>query len=138
MKNFKGMDVIIRGVQSEKHELPKEDLIKVILEKGTDRYAVSSDNEIKVNDKPIDLFGYACRIEGDNICLPVLEGFHKWKPMSLESPQRKADIWLVYDANKLENVEYNHSYYNVKAKDGYSFKDQNNKLDALLAVIVID
>lgn len=136
--NFHGKDVVIRGVQSEKHSISKEELVNRIQQMGTDRYDISSENEVKVNDRPIDFFGYRCKIEGKNICLPVLEGFHKWKPMSLEIPQRRADIWMVYDTNKLENVEYNHHHYKVKAKDGYLFKDKNDKSDALLGIIVIN
>jgi hypothetical protein len=58
--------------------------------------------------------------------------------MSLERPQLRVDIWMIYDANQLENVEYNHSYYNVKARDGYLFKNPNSKPDALLGVFVIN
>lgn len=70
--------------------------------------------------------------------LSILEGFHKWKPRCLEKPQTRADIWMIYDTTKLENIEYNHSYYNVKASDGYVFKDKSNAVDSLLGILVID
>jgi hypothetical protein len=137
ISKFANQSVVIRGIQSEKHEFPKEQLIRQIIDTGSDRYAQENKNEIKVNDRPIDLFGYAC-IAKSPITLSVLEGFHKWKPMCLERPKRKVDIWMLYDANQLENVEYNHSYYNVKARDGYLFKNPDNKSGALLGIIVID
>ena len=134
---FANQKVVIRGIQSGKHELPKEQLVQQIIDTGSDRYAQESKNEVKVNDRPIDLFGYAC-IAKSPMTLSVLEGFHKWKPMSLERPQRKADIWMIYDSGQLENIEYNHGYYGVKARDGYLFKNPDNKPGALLGVLVID
>ncbi|HUC96378.1 MAG TPA: hypothetical protein VMR16_01805 [Candidatus Saccharimonadales bacterium] len=134
---FANRKVVIRGIQSEKHDLPKEQLVQKIIATGSDRYGSASKYEVKVNDRPIDLFGFAC-VAKSPMTLSVLEGFHKWKPMSLERPQLRADIWMVYDAMQLENVEYNHGYYKVKAKDGYIFKNPNRKQDALLGVFVID
>jgi len=134
---FANRSVVIRGIQSEKHKFPKYQLVQQIIDTGSDRYARQSKNEVKVNDRPIDLFGYAC-VAKSPMTLSVLEGFHRWKPMCLERPQRKVDIWMVYDAEQLENVEYNHGYYGVKARDGYLFKNQNKKPDALLGVLVID
>lgn len=134
---FANQKVVLRGIQSEKHDLPKNQLVQQIVSTGTDRYGTESKNEIKVSDRPIDLFGFAC-VAKNPMTLSVLEGFHKWKPKSLERPQLKADIWMVYDADQLENVEYNHGYYGVKARDGYLFKNPNNKPGALLGVLVID
>ena len=135
---FYNRNVVIRGVQSEKHQVSKENLVNKILESGSDRYEEKSKHEVKSSDKPIDLFGLACIIANIPITLPILEGFHRWKPMSLEKPQLRADIWLIYEADKLENIEYNHSNYNVKARDGYIFKDAANKPDAMIGIIVID
>jgi hypothetical protein len=137
INKFADQKIVIRGIQSEKHDIPKDKLVQLILDTGTDRHGAKSDHAIKVNDRPIDLFGFGCKAHGP-LTLSVLEGFHKWKPMSLERPQLRVDIWMIYDANQLENVEYNHSYYNVKARDGYLFKNPNSKPDALLGVFVIN
>ncbi len=134
---FANKKVVIRGIQSEKHDISKEKLIQTIVDTGSDRYALENKNEIKVNDRTIDLFGYGC-VAKRPMTLSVLEGFHKWKPMCLERPQKKVDIWMIYDANQLNNIEYNHSYYHVKANDGYTFKDPANKLKSLLGILVID
>lgn len=136
-KNFKNKKVVIRGIQSKKHTLPKEKLIQQIVETGSDRYASISKHEVKVSKDRIDLFGYGCIIKKSPIVLSTLEGFHKWKPKSLERPQLKLDIWMIYDASQLENIEYFHSQYGVKAKDGYIFKNPKDKTSALLGLIVI-
>ena len=117
--------------------MPKDELVKKIIAFGSDRFEAKNDNAISVNDKYIDLFGLACKVEGP-ISISILNGFHVWRPMSLETPQRKVDIWTVYDAGQLENVKYFHSHYTVKAKDGYIFKNPERKTDALLGVLVID
>ncbi|MCX6728387.1 MAG: hypothetical protein NTV39_01295 [Candidatus Saccharibacteria bacterium] len=134
---FENQKIVLRGIQSEKHDLTKAQLIELILDIGIDRSDLDNKNQVNVADRPIDLFGFACKVSGP-MSLTVLEGFHKWKPMSLERPQLRADVWMVYDADQLENVEYNHGYYNVKARDGYLFKNPDNKPGALLGVLVID
>ncbi|MEI6850690.1 MAG: hypothetical protein WCK26_01855 [Candidatus Saccharibacteria bacterium] len=135
--NFSGKDVVLRAIQSEKHDLPKDKIIELIINTGSDRYESKSTNEVKVNNIHIDLFGMACKIK-DSISIKILEGFHKWKPKCLERPQLKLDIWMIYDANSLNNIEYLHSYYHVKARDGYTFKDPKHKVDALIGVLIID
>lgn len=137
VNKFEGKKVVIRGIQSKKHTLPKEKLIQQIVQTGSDRYASTGKHEVRVSKDPIDLFGYGCIIKKSPIVLPTLEGFHKWKPKSLERPQLKLDIWMIYDASQLENIEYFHSYYGVKAKDGYIFKNPKDKTSALLGVVVI-
>lgn len=137
VSHFKDKTIVIRGIQSEKHTMSKDQLVQHIIDTGSDRYETDSTNAVEVSDKPIDLFGYACTVKHTPIVLPILEGFHKWKPKSLERPQRKVDIWVIYDAKKLKNVEYLHGQYGVRAKDGYVFKDQSNKPGALLGVILI-
>lgn len=135
--NFSNQDVVLRAIQSEKHDLSKSELIEKILDLGSDRFNVNDRNEVKVNDRPIDFYGMRCKIEG-SITLPNLEGFHKWKPKCLERPQRRADIWMIYDPKQLENVEYMHAMYHVPCRDGYLFKDIDKKPDALLGLLVID
>jgi len=136
--NFYDKEVVLRGIQSEKHNIPKQEIIDHILETGSDKYETNSSQGVNVSDKQIDLFGYSCKINESSITLNTLEGFHKWKPKSLERPQLKVDIWMIYDANQLNNIEYIHSHYNVKASDGYTFKNPNDKQAALIGIIVID
>jgi len=136
--NFAGRDLVLRGIQSEKHASAKSELADLIVRDGSDHYdSAGSPHSVDVNDRPIDLFGLACRVGGP-MSLPILEGFHKWKPKSLERPQLRVDIWLVYDAAALTNVEYAHGHYGVIAKDGYLFNDAAHPERALLGLIEID
>ena len=137
INNFRNQSVVLRGIQSEKHDLPKEQLIQQIISTGSDHHDSDNSNDVKVSDKQIDLFGLTCKISG-SITLPILEGFHKWKPKSLEQPQRRVDIWMIYDITQLENIEYTHGFYGVKTRDGYVFKYPENQKNALLGILVID
>lgn len=137
IENFADKNIVLRGIQSKKHDLPKDQLVRQIQETGFDRTGSDDINAVKVNNRHIDIFGLACVVKRP-ITLPILEGFHKWKPKSLERPQTQVDIWMVYDATKLSNVEYFHSHYKVMAHDGYVFKDPTNKPDFLLGILVID
>lgn len=137
IENFADKNIVLRGIQSKQHSLPKDQLINQILKTGSDRNDSDSINEVKVNDRHIDTFGLACVVKSP-ITLPILEGFHKFKPKSLERPQLQLDIWMIYDAKKLTNVEYFHGHYKVMASDGYVFKDPANKPDSLLGILVID
>ena len=138
IENFSNKNVVIRGIQSEKHDISKQELIDHIYKTGSDKYEISNSNEVNVSSKRIDLFGYSCKISSSPITLSTLEGFHKWKPKSLERPQLKVDIWMVYDASQLNNIEYHHSHYNVKADDGYTFQNPKDKQAALIGIIVIE
>ena len=138
LANFAGKNIVLRGIQSQKHSVPKDELINQILQSGTDRLDSNSDCAVEVNDKLIDLFGYACKVDKSPFVLPVLEGFHKWKPKSLERPQTRVDIWMIYDAKQLENIEYFHKTYKVKVNDGYRFINPSNKTQTLIGLVVVE
>ena len=78
INKFNGQNVVLRGIQLEKHDLPKEQFIQHIVGTGTDRYSIESKNEVNVADRYIDLFGFAC-VAKSPMTLSVLEGFHKWQ-----------------------------------------------------------
>jgi len=135
--NFADQNVILRGIQSGKHNIPRNELIQKIIDTGTDIYKTDNNTACNMSDRQIDMFGMACKITPP-ITLKVLEGFHKFKPKSLEHPQYPIDIWMVYDPEQLENIEYIHNRYHVKVSDGYIFKNQDDKTSALLAVFVMN
>ena len=134
--NFAGKSVVLRGIQSGKHALRKDKLIELIRRTGTDKYEVSSNNSVDVIGERVDLFGMSCTIEG-SVALEILKGFHVYKPKSLERPQQRVDIWLIYDTSRLTNVEYFHRIYGVRANDGYVFKNPYDKAGGLLGMIII-
>ncbi len=135
--NFADKEIILRCVQSGKHK-SKQELIDHIINSGSDYYETDSDKAANMTDRKIDLYGYACTVGKTDIGFHMLEGFHLLKPKCLEKPQYSVDIWMIYDPEQLENVEYLHRRYNVIARDGYIFKDDGNKQKALIGLMIIN
>ena len=118
-------NLIIRGIQSGKHDLSKEDLLQVIINNGREYENTAELNTI-----------FAAPYESMDTIQHILEGFHKYKPKSEERPQYPVDIWLIFDARAYENVEYLHPRHNVLARDKWKRVDSNN--NGLIGLIVIN
>lgn len=140
IKNFGGKKVILRAVSSEAHDKSQSELVEVIKNTGSDRYDPirKGDRYDNVHDKQIDLFGQTKIIQRDkNLSIFILKGFHVYGQKFHNKPSNKMDIWMVYDRTKLKYVTHFYEKYMVMKRDGYIFKDQNNKAGALLGIIVI-
>lgn len=136
--NFNGQKIVLRAVSSSAHERSKTQLIADILKNGTDRYDPNraGDRYENVDKKHIDFFGRVCVVRpGKYLSLFILKGFHIWVPK--DHKHSKMDIWLVYDRNKLKSVMHMYEKYMIRKRDGYVFKDPEDKAGALLGVIEI-
>ena len=78
---------------------------------------------------------YAAPFEA-GITKKILEGFHKYKPKCEERPQYPVDIWMIYDKDSFDNIEYMHPRLKVMAKDKWKQKKANNK--SLLKLIIVN
>lgn len=140
IKNFDGKKVILRAVSSQAHDKSQAELVEVIKKLGFDRYDPirKGDRYDNVHDKKIDLFGQTKVIEsGKDLSIFILKGFHIYGQKFHNKPSNKMDIWMVYDRSKLKYVTHFYEKYMVMKRDGYIFKDQINKPDALLGILVI-
>jgi len=72
--NFHNQDVVIRGIQSGKHNLVKDKLIELITKTGSDYNSLDNSNKVTVRDKRIDLFGLSCKVAAP-ITISILEVF---------------------------------------------------------------
>lgn len=141
VKNFDGQKVILRAVSSEAHDKSQSELVDVIKKLGTDRYdpVKKGDRYDNVQDKQIDLFGQTKEIKpGKNLSIFLLKGFHIYGQKFHKKPSNKMDIWMVYDRSKLKYVTHFYEKYMVMKRDGYIFKNPNNKAGALLGILVIN
>ena len=137
-EHYLGNEIIVRAVQSGKHEKSRQELIEYILRHGDDRHQKASESAANASDDAIDLHGYQCTVNQEPISHFILQGFHIFKPKALERPQHRADLWLIYDSGQLQNVPYMHTRHNVIAKDGFRYKHPDKKPSALLGMIVIN
>lgn len=119
------LGLLVRGVQSQKHEITKDLLKERILENG-----------IELEDTERHDMIFATPYSGESTILQILEGFHKYKPKCEERPQYIVDIWMIFDLDTYDNIEYLHPRHNVIARD--KWKRKNSKDSGLVGVVVID
>lgn len=117
--------LLIRGIQTGHHAVGKDALIARILETGT---------EIENSEGPTTIF--AAPYESERTILHTLEAFHKYRPKCDEKPQHIIDIWMLFDMDAYDNVEYLHPRHNVLARD--KWKRKNTAEPGLVAVITIN
>jgi hypothetical protein len=111
-ENIDKKQFIIRGLQSSRHnKLKRDELVDLIKLQGSDMYASTHEsNSI-----------FAARYE-KGVILKILEGFHKYKPKSEERPQYPVDIWIMYNEDFYQNIEYLHPRHSVPARDKWKLK----------------
>lgn len=108
-------DTLIRGIQSGKYDLNRDDLIDRIARSGSDAYSeIDNGREIL----------FAAPYSGKQTLDTILSGFHEFKPKCEERPQYPVDIWMVFDQNAFENIKYVHPRHNVIANDKWQIKDR--------------
>lgn len=139
--NFNNQKIVLRAISSANHVITKEKLIEIIKNSGTDRYdpALSGDRYENIGNKSIDFFGRTLEVKPNKkMSIFVLKGFHIYGAQFHKRESEKMDIWLVYDRTKLKSVLHYYERNKGGKRDGYIFKNQADKLLALLGVIVIE
>ncbi|MBN2368256.1 hypothetical protein JXC34_04505 [Candidatus Woesearchaeota archaeon] len=140
-KHFLNKNIAIRTLGSQEHnDKSADDLIEIIKKNCHDRYDPKrkGDRYENIENKHIEFFALPFKIKkkGEYIRW-LIEPFYYWPIQDRNYPVR-VDILIVYDLSKLEVVE--HQYKGREGeikKDGFVFKDEKNKKDALLAIIKI-
>lgn len=120
---FSMENTLVRGVQSGNHDIDRDELINQIMKDGSDSYGNNDAHEI-----------YAATYT-DTAVNTILSGFHVFKPKCEERPQHRVDIWLVFDNDAFNNIEYIHSRHNTVAKDKWQLKyPAHNGLKGILVI----
>lgn len=141
VQNFANKRIVLRAISSEEHTISQSELIKKIETLGFDRYDPdrTGDRYKNIASKKIDFFGRNCIVkEGKRLSLPLLEGFHIYGAKFHQKPSSKMDIWLVYDRDKLKVVMHQYAEQPNIKRDGYIFKNPDDKPAALLGVLRIN
>ena len=137
-KHHKGKKIGLRMLGSINHENKTVDeLIEIIRQLGYDRYDPNrKDNNYENFDgKKIDLFmleiqvGKEKGIDGEEQIMHALHSFYVYP----EKPVR-VDIGIVYD---LESFEHTNVVFAGKEEICHTFKDQNNRREAVLEILKI-
>lgn len=133
-KHFMGKKIAIRCLSSDEHDKSTDDLIKIIKKLGVDKYDPSrkGDRYENVDNKHIDIFALDFLVNSKDIMKIFIESFYVYpkKPIRI-------DIAIIYDAAKLKRVLHRYEGRIDIKRDGFVFKDPENKKDALLGIIKI-
>lgn len=115
-------DTLVRGLQSGKHtRVDRIQLVSLIAKNG--------------RDHPEDEVHSAEYTPGSTI-LSILNGFHAWKPKCEEIPHYPVDIWMIFDRNAFDTIEYLHPRHNILVKDRWRLKNPGN--NGLLGIVVVN
>lgn len=140
IKHFIGQDIVIRCISSREHPRKSvDDLIKLILSIGTDRYNPkrNGDRYENAENKQIDIFALDYKIKTNkHYLVNFLEPFYTW-PLGLGQKPIKIDLIIIYDRQKLKRVLHKYHGRDDVKRDGFVFKNPSNKLGALKGIIKI-
>ena len=140
-KYFLGKKVVIRVLGSEEHKGKSvNDLIRIIKKIGYDRYDPrrKGDRYKNIDNKHIDFFALKYEIKKyGKYFKDFIEPFYYLPIVDRQKPIR-VDIAIIYDPNQLEVVEHRYKEREKEIKrDGYVFKNPNNKHNSILGIIKI-
>lgn len=139
-KHFLGKEVVIRCIGSQDHpNLNLDKLTNTIVKTGTDKYdtgrmGVGYEEFVRKGIK-VDFYGEEVKIteDMDFMAQQIWEMHHS--AIGDRGYGVHVDLLLIYEESKLDMVMNLYSHH--PTSDGYTFKDQANKQEALLGIVKI-
>lgn len=139
-ENFEGQTVVVRGLSSNAHaDKSVDELIEIIKETGTDRYDPerAGDRYENIKGKHIDLFAFRRKVTPRmELFKDISWGFYHGAKAIHGEPIR-IDLLIIYDASQLKAVVHQYEGRDDIKRDGFVFKNPDDKKSALLALIKI-
>lgn len=142
-KHFTGQMVGLRALGSQEHPGKSiDDLVEIIKRDGTDRYDPErgGDRYDNAENKHIDLFLLRRKISARSKIFWQLAWSFYESPLKLRGRPVRVDILVIYDLTKLKAVRTMHAHegYPVTKRDGFVFKEPNEKNEAVFGIIKIE
>lgn len=141
LRRFADQAILVRGVQSGKKRavLSREDYLAKILETGTDKiFSKSDDDRSFLGESKADFHAGAYASFSKDDTVGEIFNLHIYKPGCDDRPQLPIDIFLIYDADDYDVVEYLHQRHKVLVRDAYKLKTGRDRAASLIGVIVIN
>ena len=142
-KHFMGRRIGLRLLGSMEHSKKSmNDMIRIIKKIGHDRYDSNriGDRYENIDNKKIDFFALDFKVgkkEEEVSVKYAIESFYYYPIFDRKIPIR-IDIAIVYDLSKLKVVKHRYKGREKELKkDGFVFKNPNNKPDSILGIIKI-
>lgn len=137
-EHFAGRKIVARGISADEHpDLSVDDLVKIILSTGTDRYdpGRAGDRYDNIDGKHIDLFGFRRTVTpGMKLFANLSWGFYH-SSIEIHGRPTRLDIVTIYDASQLRAVLHQYEGRPDRKRDGYRFSNPERKAAAVLGVI---
>lgn len=137
-EHFMGETVVVRGIASSEHpDRTVDQLVAIIKDTGTDRYDPqrTGDRYDNIQGKHIDLFAFRRKITSKmQLFKDITWGFYHGSKTIHGRPMR-IDILTVYDAAQLKAVVHQYEGRADIKRDGFVFKDPENKVGALRGIV---
>ncbi len=141
-EHFMGQYIAIRCLGSCEHPgKTVDEMIETIKKLGHDRYDPQRKGDRYENNeaKQIDIFAFDYQIDNNSKIFGTFTWpFYHWCIERSGKPVR-IDIIIVYDPTKLNQIEFTYAgrEHEGPRSDGFTFKDPENKRDAIKAIIKI-
>lgn len=141
-QHFLGQHIAIRCIGSCEHQgKTVDDVIEIIKQTGTDHYDPERQGDRYENKegKYIDFFAFDYHVEKDTKMFSIFTwpNYH----LTWREPYHpiRIDIVILYDPAKLEQIYFTYKGRENEGQrsDGWVFKDQENKADAIVGIIKI-
>ena len=139
-KRFLGQRVAIRCLGSQEHRGKSiDELAEIIKKLGTDKYDPNRKGEKyeNVGNKRIDFFALDFKITNKGSYMEnFIEPFYIYPIQENKRPVR-IDIIVLYDLSKLKRVLHRYQGRTDIKRDGFVFKNPENKPDAIKGIIKV-
>lgn len=139
--NFADKTIIVRGISSQAHPgMSLDRLIQTIVQNGTDRYNShqSGDRYENIQNKHIDLFAFRRKVTPRmKLFKDISWGFYHGAKEIHGRPVR-IDLLLIYDATQMKAVVHQYAGRTDVKRDGYVFRNPDDKAGALLGIVKIN
>ena len=139
-KHFLGQTVVVRGLSSGEHPGKSVDeLVEIIQQRGTDRYdpVRVGDRYENIQGKHIDLFAFRRKITPKTQLFKDLSWGFYHGAIAIHGKPVRLDILTVYDAGQLKAILHQYEGRIDRKRDGFVFKNPDDKAAALKGIIKI-
>jgi hypothetical protein len=140
-QHFANQTIVVRGLSSKEHpDKTLDQLIETIQQLGTDRYdpQKTGDRYGNIKGKHIDLFAFRRKVTPRmKLFQDISWGFYHGAKAIHGKPVR-IDLLTIFDASQLKAMVHQYEGRDDIKRDGFVFRQPENKTDALLGIIKVN
>lgn len=141
-KQYSGKEVVLRSISSSMKQDSIDDVVAQIQNCGTDYEVIGKKFKVSADwkkESDADLFGARVKVSNESEMLyRAIKSFYELPKDDSGAPMpQKADVIMIYDASKLEQITYTSKKTGKVKNDAYKFLTPKQKQEALIGIIKI-